>query len=76
MWNELSKTDQAIRKRSIQTKTIKLKNPLFFVSKTRLCIRNIPRWMKERQLEKLVTEAIKKRATQAWPVVCQVSFVK
>ena len=72
-WNELSRTDQAIRKRSIQLKREKLKNPLFFVSKTRLCIRNLPSTMTEAGLEHLVIESIRKRATTSQPVIKQVT---
>ena len=71
-WNELSKTDQQIRKRSVQLKKEKLKNPTFFVSKTRLCIRNLPAWMRDSDLEKLVVTSVKRRATKSNPTVRQV----
>lgn len=75
LWKSLSKTDQEIRKRSMKLKREKLKNPLFHVSKTRLCIRNLPSWMTETKLEKLMIDSIKTRAKLSDPKIRQVKLL-
>jgi nucleolar protein 4 len=49
----ISKADLAKRKRALVEKKIKLRNPNFFVSKTRLSVRNIPRHLDEADLKAL-----------------------
>ena len=46
---------------------MKLKNPNFFISKTRLQVRNVPLEMDQKQLKRVFFDAVKQRATQANP---------
>ena len=48
---------------------MKLKNPNFFISKTRLQVRNVPLEMDQKQLKRVFFDAVKQRATQANPRV-------
>jgi len=57
----LSKTELAKRLKAEQEKKRKLKNSNYFVSKTRLSIRNLPPTVDEKGLKELVINAIKKR---------------
>jgi nucleolar protein 4 len=50
---ELSKSDMAKRMKSLQEKKTKLSNPNFFVSKTRLSVRNMPPTLDEKQLKRI-----------------------
>ena len=67
----LSKGDIKKREDAFNEKRIKLKNPNYFVSPTRLCIRNLPTTMDEKALKKLLV--INGKVGGKTP---QVSFVK
>eukprot|EP00731_Ephydatia_muelleri_P029751 Em0021g274a len=54
---ELSKVDLAKRMKAYSEKKVKLKNPNFFVSRTRLSVRNIPTKIDEKELRKIFLEA-------------------
>ncbi|KJE97589.1 hypothetical protein CAOG_09091 [Capsaspora owczarzaki ATCC 30864] len=56
----LSKTDLAKRAKAEQEKRAKLKNPNYFVSTTRLSIRNLPTTVDEKALKQLIHDAVKK----------------
>lgn len=49
----LSKTDMAKRTKAYAEKKAKLANPNFYVSTTRLCVRNLPTSVDERKLRAL-----------------------
>ena len=46
---------------------MKLKNPNFFISKTRLQVRNVPIDTDQKELKRIFHDAVKRRATQANP---------
>lgn len=48
---EVSKTDMAKRTKAYAEKKAKLSNPNFYVSRTRLCIRNLPTIVDEKKLK-------------------------
>lgn len=50
---DISKSDMAKRKRALVEKKTKLQNPNFFVSKTRLSVRNIPKHYSDNDLRDL-----------------------
>eukprot|EP00002_Diphylleia_rotans_P037542 TRINITY_DN8399_c0_g4_i2.p1 TRINITY_DN8399_c0_g4~~TRINITY_DN8399_c0_g4_i2.p1 ORF type:complete len:786 (+),score=168.60 TRINITY_DN8399_c0_g4_i2:33-2390(+) len=52
--NQLSDMDIELRKRLMEEKNRKLKNPNFFVSKTRLSIHNLPKKIDEKELRDLL----------------------
>lgn len=54
---ELSKADMAKRTKAYAEKKAKLANPHFYVSKTRLCVRNLPTSVDERQLKAMFQRA-------------------
>ncbi len=60
------------RKRAAEEKKLKLKSPNFFVSPSRLSVRNIPYSMNEKQLRQLFLEAVKNKASKERPVIKQV----
>ena len=72
LWAELSAVDKTKRKQAMLQKKEKLRNPNFFVSKTRLCIRNLPGAMTEKELKQMCIKACKQRATKANPKIKQV----
>jgi nucleolar protein 4 len=68
----MSKADLAKRKRGLMDKKIKLQNPNFFVSKTRLSIRNIPLTLNESDLKSL----FRKHSGDPPGVIRQVKIVR
>ena len=65
----VSKSDIDKRRRSNEERQLKLKNPNFFISRTRLSVRNIPPEIDSKTLKKMFIEAVQQRATQAVPQV-------
>ena len=65
----VSQTDIQKRRRAKEEQAMKLKNPNFFISKTRLQVRNVPLEMDQKQLKRVFFDAVKQRATQANPRV-------
>ena len=65
----VSKSDIEKRRRSNEERQLKLKNPNFFVSRTRLSVRNIPPEIDSKALKKMFIEAVQKRATHSTPKV-------
>ena len=65
----VSQTDIQKRRRAREEQAMKLKNPNFFISKTRLQVRNVPLEMDQKQLKRVFIDAVKQRATQANPRV-------
>ena len=65
----VSKSDIDKRRRSNEERQLKLKNPNYFVSRTRLSVRNIPPEIDSKTLKKMFIEAVQQRATQAIPKV-------
>jgi len=65
----VSKSDIEKRRRSNEERQIKLKNPNYFVSRTRLSVRNIPPEIDSKTLKRMFIDAVKQRATQAEPKV-------
>eukprot|EP01117_Protostelium_nocturnum_P013543 TRINITY_DN5059_c0_g1_i1.p1 TRINITY_DN5059_c0_g1~~TRINITY_DN5059_c0_g1_i1.p1 ORF type:complete len:671 (-),score=276.67 TRINITY_DN5059_c0_g1_i1:19-1980(-) len=58
--NGMSARDSAKREASLQQRKMKMKNsPNFFVSKTRLSVRNVPQDMTEKKLRELFKEPVK-----------------
>ena len=54
----MSAADQTKRKRAAAESKMKLKSPNFFVSRTRLCLRNLPHQISEKALKDLVVAAV------------------
>ena len=54
----MSKGDQERRKRAAQDKVTKLRSPNFYVSSTRLNLRNLPYSVDEKGLKSLLTAAV------------------
>ena len=65
----VSQTDIQKRRRAKEEQAMKLKNPNFFISKTRLQVRNVPPAMDQKQLKRVFFDAVKQRATRANPRV-------
>ena len=65
----VSQADIMKRRRAKEEQALKLKNPNFFISRTRLQVRNVPPEVDQKELKKIFLEAVKKRATQANPRV-------
>ena len=59
-WQGMSAGDRARRKRAAEEKNSKLRSPNFFVSQTRLSVRNIPAAMDERALKALFISAVRR----------------
>ena len=76
VWEALSVSDKAKRKRGVEDARTKLRSPNFCISKTRLNVRNVPRSWDEKKLKALFIAAVKERATQATPKVVQVKVLK
>ena len=71
------------RERFYREKMEKLKNPNYFISKTRLSVRNLPKTITERELKKIFIDAAKSeqkeekvRLKQVWGIsgVLKVEF--
>ena len=65
----VSTGDVQKRRRAKEEQAMKLKNPNFFISKTRLQVRNVPLDTDQKDLKKIFIDAVKRRATQANPRV-------
>ena len=65
----VSKADVEKRRRAAAEQALKLKNPNFFISKTRLQVRNVPLDVDGKALKKIFIDAVKRRATRANPRV-------
>ena len=57
-WQAMSAADRTKRKRAAAESKTKLKSPNFFVSRTRLCLRNLPHQISEKALKDLVVAAV------------------
>ena len=57
-WQAMSAADQTKRRRAAAEARTKLKSPNFFVSRTRLCLRNLPHQISEKALKDLVVAAV------------------
>ena len=55
----LTKSELVKRQRAASEKKAKLANPNYFVSKTRLCIRNLAASVSEKQLKEVLTKYVK-----------------
>eukprot|EP00884_Botryococcus_braunii_P019055 jgi/Botrbrau1/5833/Bobra.0366s0015.1 len=75
-WQAMSAEDRKRRQRAAQEMASKLRSPNFFVSRTRLCIRNIPYALDEKALKQLVLDAVKQHASKAHPKVKQVKILR
>uniref|UniRef100_M4ENC8 RRM domain-containing protein n=1 Tax=Brassica campestris TaxID=3711 RepID=M4ENC8_BRACM len=64
------------RRRLHENKMKKLQSPNFHVSKTRIVIYNLPMSMNEKQLQKLLVDAVTSRATKQKPTVRQIKFLQ
>lgn len=65
VWQELSKGDQEKRARANKDKATKLRSPNFYVSTTRLSLRNLPFSMDEKGLKTLLIAAVSQSASIA-----------
>jgi len=65
----VSRSDIEKRRRSNEERQLKLKNPNYFISRTRLSVRNIPPEIDSKALKKMFMEAVQQRATQAVPKI-------
>ena len=59
-WEAMSAADRTKRKRAAAESKTKLKSPNFFVSRTRLCLRNLPHQISEKALKDLVVAAVRR----------------
>jgi nucleolar protein 4 len=57
----MSAADRTKRRRAAVELRSKLKSPNFFVSRTRLCLRNLPYTLDEKQLKQLLVAAVRPR---------------
>lgn len=74
-WKALSPADRATRERAAADAKTKLKSPNFAVSRTRLCLRNLPFNVDEATLRPLLLEAVTLRAAAAKPKLAQVKIL-
>ena len=58
IWQDLSKGDQDKRSRASKEKATKLRSPNFYVSTTRINLRNLPFTMDEKALKTLLIAAV------------------
>jgi hypothetical protein len=58
-WEAMSAADRSKRKRAAAEARTKLKSPNFFLSRTRLCLRNLPLNLSEKALKDLVIAAVR-----------------
>ncbi|KAK9804437.1 hypothetical protein WJX73_000419 [Symbiochloris irregularis] len=75
-WQALSAGDRTRRKQAAQDKAVKLRSPNFFVSRTRLSLRSLPRIVDEAALQALLQEAVRARAVKAAPRLKQVKILR
>jgi len=75
-WAALSPADKALRARVAADAKAKLRSPHFAVSRTRLCVRNLPFSVDEKALKELLLAAVKARATKAAPRIVQVKILR
>ncbi|KAK9907300.1 hypothetical protein WJX75_001025 [Coccomyxa subellipsoidea] len=75
-WQAMSVADRAKRKRAAGEARTKLKSPNYFLSRTRLCLRNLPAKLNEKALKDLVLAAVKERAAKAQPIAKQVKILR
>jgi len=69
MWQEMSKGDQEKRSRASREKSTKLRSPNFYISTTRLSLRNLPYTMDEKALKTLVVAAVRTSCQDACPSI-------
>jgi len=74
-WRALSPADRAARERAAADARTKLKSPNFAISRTRLCLRNLPFDVDEATLRPLLLEAVTLRAAAAKPKLTQVKIL-
>ncbi|KAF6163052.1 hypothetical protein GIB67_001380 [Kingdonia uniflora] len=72
----VSANDMLKRKMLEKKKTIKLQSPNFHVSRTRLIIYNLPKTLTEKDLKKLLIDAVLSLASKQNPVIQQIKFLK
>jgi nucleolar protein 4 len=75
-WEALSPADRALRARAAAETRTKLKSPNFAVSRTRLCLRNLPFSVDEASLKPLLLKAVTDRASKAAPRLVQVKVLR
>ncbi|KAK9821067.1 hypothetical protein WJX74_008230 [Apatococcus lobatus] len=75
-WKGMTPKAQDIRRRINEDKDLKLRSPNFVVSRTRLCLHNLPVTLDEAALRQHVTTAVRERATKAHPEYKQVKILK
>lgn len=57
-WKGMSAKTQDVRRRINEEKDLKLRSPNFVVSRTRLCLHNLPAFLDESALRQHVTAAV------------------
>lgn len=62
-WQAMSAADRTKRKRAAAEARTKLKSPNYFLSRTRLCLRNLPPKLSEKGLKDLVLAAVSPHRT-------------
>ncbi|XP_020884069.1 RNA-binding protein 28 isoform X2 [Arabidopsis lyrata subsp. lyrata] len=72
----VSAEDMDRRRRLHENKMKKLQSPNFHVSRTRLVIYNLPKSMNQKQLHKLLVDAVTSRATKQKPGIRQIKFLQ
>jgi len=72
----MSVADRTKRKRAAAESKTKLKSPNFFVSRTRLCLRNLPHQISEKTLKDLVIAAVSPHVPCCASQWCQCIHVK
>jgi len=75
-WEALPPADRALRARAAAEVRTKLKSPNFSVSRTRLCLRNLPFAVDEATLKPLLVKAVTDRASKAVPKLVQVKVLR
>lgn len=73
MWQEMSNGDQEKRSRASREKATKLRSPNFYISTTRLSLRNLPYTMDERALKTLVVAAVRFSCLDTCPSISESS---
>ncbi|KAK6946288.1 RNA recognition motif domain, partial [Dillenia turbinata] len=71
----VSASDMSRRKKLEEKRKIMLQSPNFHVSETQLVIYNLPRSMTEKELRKLLIDAVVSRAAKQNPVIRQVKLL-
>ncbi|KAL1208177.1 Serine/arginine-rich splicing factor SC35 [Cardamine amara subsp. amara] len=72
----VSAEDMDKRRRLHENKMKKLQSPNFHVSRTRIVIYNLPKSMNQKQLHKLLVDAVISRATKQKPSIRQIKFLQ